>query len=212
MAEGASTGGPELLPRIYLITDAAFARFLPVALAALPAGAALVQLRDKSLPARELLRLARALLPICRAHQAKLLVNDRGDIALAASADGVHLPADGLAVPEARALLGPSALVGVSCHTADEVARAGSSGASFCVFGPVWETPGKGPPRGVAALAAAARASSIPLFALGGVDARSAPLALAAGAHGVACIRAVLAAVDPGAAARALWNALGSRP
>jgi thiamine-phosphate pyrophosphorylase len=195
--------------RLCLIADAAGAAAVASALAALPAGAALVQLRDKALGGGALLRLARALLPVCREHRAPLLVNDRADIALAAGADGVHLPANGLLPADARALLGPRALVGMSCHEPAEVGRAGRAGADFCIYGPVWETPGKGPSRGVEALAAAVRAATIPVVAVGGIDARTGALALAAGASGVACIRAILRANDPARAAADLWRSLG---
>jgi thiamine-phosphate pyrophosphorylase len=195
--------------RLCLIADAAGAAGVAPALAALPPGAALVQLRDKALGGAALLRLARALLPVCREHRAPLLVNDRADIALVAGAQGVHLPANGLLPADARALLGPGALVGMSCHEPAEVARASRSGADFCISGPVWETPGKGPSRGVEALAAAVRAATIPVVAVGGIDAGTAALALAAGASGVACIRAILRADDPARAAADLWRSLG---
>ena len=197
------------VPRLCLIADAAGAAGVASALAALPAGAALVQLRDKALGGSALLRLARALLPVCREHRTPLLVNDRADIALAAGLGGVHLPANGLLPADARALLGSRALVGTSCHDPAEVARASRAGADFCIYGPVWETPGKGPSRGVEALAAAVRAATIPVVAVGGIDTRTAALALAAGASGVACIRAVLRADDPARAAADLWRSLG---
>jgi thiamine-phosphate pyrophosphorylase len=197
------------VPRLCLIADAAGAAGVASALAALPAGAALVQLRDKALGGSALLRLARALVPVCREHRTPLLVNDRADIALAAGADGVHLPANGLLPADARALLGSRALVGTSCHDPAEVASASRAGADFCIYGPVWETPGKGPSRGVEALAAAVRAATIPVVAVGGIDTRTAALALAAGASGVACIRAVLRADDPARAAADLWRSLG---
>jgi thiamine-phosphate pyrophosphorylase len=195
-------------PRVYLIADAARAGAVPPALSALPAGMALVQLRDKRCAPREILRLARELLPACRARGAPLLINDRADIALAAGAQGVHLPGGGLTAAEARALLGPDALIGVSCHTVEEVEEGSRTGADFCVFGPVWDVPGKGRALGPGVLAAAVRASAIPVLALGGVDPHTAPLARAAGACGVACIRSVLDANEPAAAARALWRSL----
>jgi thiamine-phosphate pyrophosphorylase len=197
------------VPRLCLIADATGAAGVAPALEALPPGAALVQLRDKALGGGALLRLARALLSVCREHQAPLLVNDRADVALAAFADGIHLPANGLLPADARALLGPRSLVGMSCHEPAEVVRASRAGADFCIFGPVWETPGKGPSRGVEALATAVRAATIPVLAVGGIDARTAALALAAGASGVACIRAILRANDPARAAADLWRSLG---
>jgi thiamine-phosphate pyrophosphorylase len=200
--------------RVYLVSDGLgggsghLCAAASAALSALPPGAAAVQLREPSLGGAALLELARALVPLCRARSAKLLINDRADVALAAGADGVHLPAAGLPAEEARRLLGPGALIGASCHSLAEVRRAREGAADFAVFGPVWRTPGKGEPLGLAALAAAAREGSLPLFALGGVGADNAAAALGAGARGVACIRAVLGAADPRAAAAALWAAL----
>jgi thiamine-phosphate pyrophosphorylase len=134
------------------------------------------------------------------------LVNDRLDVALAALADGVHLPAAGIPPGDARRLLGPAALVGVSCHSSDDVRRARDAGASFATFGPVFDTPSKrayGPPLGLSALREAAT-FGLPLVALGGVDASRAPAAFAAGAVGVAAIRAWLEGADPAASVRAL--------
>ena len=130
------------VPAIHLISDRRLAASLPeraaAALRALPPGVAAVHLREKDLGGAALLSLARALLPACRARGALLLVNDRLDVALAAGADGVHLPAAGVAPAEARRLLGPAAVVGVSCHAAAEVAAARAAGATFATFSPIW--------------------------------------------------------------------------
>lgn len=201
---------PAPVPRLYLIADAGRAARVEAALRGLPRGAAMVQLRDPALGARALLELARALLPACRAAGAPLLINDRADVALAAAAAGVHLPGAGLVPADARALLGPEALIGASCHAPDEVARAAREGADFCVFGPVWPTPGKGPAQGLSELARAARAAAgVPVLALGGVEVARASALLPSGAHGGACIRSVLDAADPAQAASALFRALG---
>src|SRR5207244_4346825 len=155
--------------RVYLITPAEGdpAPAVEAALSVLPRGAAGVQLRQP-LAARALLERARALRAICTRFAAPLLVNDRADVAVAAGADGVHLPARGLPPAEAKKLL---PLVGVSCHSAAEVAAA--QDADFCVFAPVFDTPGK-TPAGLEKLREAARATSKPVFALGGVDAGNA--------------------------------------
>ena len=197
-------------PIVYLITDRRLApdltRRAAAALAGLPPGVAAIQLREKDLGGRELLGLARSLGSVCRAHGQRLLVNDRLDVALAAGADGVHLPAAGVPVADARRLLGPGALVGVSCHSATDVARALAGGASFATFSPIYDTPSKrpyGPPVGLSALREAAKLG-LPLVALGGVTAARAPELRAAGAAGVAAIRAWLEGGDPAAAVRAL--------
>jgi thiamine-phosphate pyrophosphorylase len=197
-------------PAVHLIGDAALVPDLVAAarraLAGVPPGAAAVHLREKALGGRALLALARALREATREAGQLLLVNDRLDVALLAGADGVHLPSAGVSPGDARALLGPAALVGVSCHSADDVRRARDGGADYATFGPVADTPSKrayGPPVGLAALADAARLG-LPLVALGGVDVATAAAARAAGAAGVAAIRAWLCAADPASAVRAL--------
>ncbi len=193
--------------RIYLIVEVAQLAAAHAALAALPRGSAAIQLRDKHASARALLEAAHRLISFARPLGAPVLINDRADVALAAGADGVHLPANSLSPRDARALLGPQALIGFSCHSADDAARA--EGANFCVFGPVFQTPGK-EAQGLAALSRAARATALPVLALGGVDATNATACIDAGARGAACIRAVLAAPDPAAAAIALWQAVNA--
>lgn len=202
-----------VLPAVHLITDRALAPDLAArtaeVLAGIPPGRVAVHLREKDLGGAALLALARAVGAACRARGQLLLVNDRIDVALAAGADGVHLPSAGVPPADARRLLGPSALVGVSCHSAEDVRRARDGGASFATFGPVHETPSKrafGPPPGLAALREAARLG-LPLVALGGMTAARVPEALAAGAAGVAAIRAWLEGPDPAAAVRALVSA-----
>ncbi len=200
-------------PRVHLVTEGGLVPDLAAAvreaLAGLPAGAVAVHLREKAMPSRDLLALARSLRTVCAAAGQILLVNDRLDVAIAVGAAGVHLPSNGLPPEEARRLLPPGALVGVSCHSAGEVARAAAGGADFATFGPVFDTPSKrrfGAPLGLGPLAEAARIG-LPLLGLGGVDPANAAQVLGAGAHGVAAIRAWLGAPDPGAAARALLAA-----
>jgi thiamine-phosphate pyrophosphorylase len=165
------------------------------------AGVDAVQLREKhldDLQLYELARLARAALP----PPALLLVNGRADVALAAGADGVHLPADGVPAGALRARFGSSLLIGVSTHRHDEVGRARRDGADYVVFGPVYPPPsasGHGPAVGLAALARAAQAG-IPVYALGGVTLERFAEVAAAGAAGVAGIRLFQRrAAEPGA-------------
>lgn len=189
--------------RLYLITPAEGNPTVAVreALRVLPRGAAGVQLRQ-ALPARALFERARALREICGKFGAPLLVNDRADVALAAGADGVHLKAGSIAPADARAL--GLSLVGQSVHSAAEASK---SEADFVLFAPVFDTPGK-TAQGLEKLAEAAHATSRPVFALGGIDAGNAAKCIEAGARGVACIRSVLGAKDPAAAAVRLWQAI----
>jgi thiamine-phosphate pyrophosphorylase len=200
------------LPIVHLITDRALAPDLAAraasALAGAPPGSVAIHLREKGLGGGAQLALARSLGAVCRARGQLLLVNDRLDVALAAGADGVHLPSAGVPPADARRLLGSSALVGVSCHSAEDVARARDAGATYATFGPVYDTPSKRPfgaPVGLEALRDAARLG-LPLVALGGVDASRAREVVAAGASGVAAIRAWLEG-DAAAAVRALLEA-----
>lgn len=173
------------------------------------AGVPALQVREKDLEdgARfDLARRARAAL----GDRALLLVNGRVDLALAAAADGVHLPAAGVPVAAVRRAAGRPLLVGRSTHELGEVRRALDEGADYVVYGPLFETPSKAgrlAPRGISSLRAAA-AIGIPVLALGGVeDAARAAEVLDAGAWGVAGVRAFL---DPRHAA-ALVNALAGR-
>ena len=154
------------------------------------AGVRAVQIREKDLDDRavwELARQARAALP----SPATVLVNGRLDLALAAGADGAHLPADGVPAAALRRRFGPGVLLGVSTHSVKEVERALRDGADYVTFGPVWPTPSKeryGPPRGIEELARAAQVG-IPVYALGGVMLSRFGEAAEAGATGVAGIR-----------------------
>jgi thiamine-phosphate pyrophosphorylase len=149
-----------------------------------------LQLREKDLDDRALYgltRLARSAFP----PPGRLLVNGRLDLALAAGADGAHLPADGLPVAALRRRFGSRPLLGRSTHRVEEVAEARAAGADYVVFGPVYPTPGKaryGEPPGLAGLAQAA-ALGLPVYALGGVTLERLGEVASAGAAGAAGIR-----------------------
>jgi thiamine-phosphate pyrophosphorylase len=165
------------------------------------AGIGAVQIREKDLDDRSLYglaRLARAALP----PAARLLVNGRLDVALAAGADGVHLPADGVPAAALRARFGGGVLIGRSTHRVEEVERARDEGADYVTFGPVYATPGKGAPVGVAELARAA-AAGLPVYALGGVTLERLGEVAAAGASGIAAIRMFQRQTDLAEVARA---------
>jgi thiamine-phosphate pyrophosphorylase len=206
-------------PRLYLVTDrqATGGRSLPAVVEAALRGIAgsglqphevAVQLREKDLSGRALTELARALRETTAAAGVRLFINDRIDVALAVGADGVHLGGASLPPADARAIA-PALALAISAHRIDELpAAAGQVG--FAVFGPIYATPSKrryGPPVGLAVLDAAARVG-LPLVAIGGIDSERVDELLRAGAYGVACIRAVMAAADPTAALRALCGAI----
>lgn len=201
---------------IVLVTDPRFSldhtlRAVERARAALPPGFLLVQHRDKRSPPEVRDAAARRLV----ATGAPVVVNGAPEDALRLGARGVHLPGDAPDVAHARALLGPDAWVSVAAHDDDAVERAARAGATAALVSPIFETEGKGPPRGVEALgrARAIAGSRLRVVALGGVDARRAASCVAAGADGIAAIRAILAAPDPAAAALDLARPLlAARP
>lgn len=147
-----------------------------------------LQVRRKGVSDQELLALATE---ARAAASLTVLVNGRPDIAMAARAHGVHLPASGLPVAEVRRLAGATLLVGRSTHTPDEVRLARDQGADFAIFGPVFETPSKAgilAVRGLAGLSEAV-ATGLPIVALGGIDASNAQQVVESGAWGLAAIR-----------------------
>ena len=200
---------------LYIVTDRAVAGGDPVEIlmrvaASLPPGTVGVEIREKALPARELLALARRVVAALRPLGARVLVNDRLDVAIAAGADGVHLPASGLDPRAVRAVY--PGLIGVSTHSRAELAGLDAGAADFATFGPVFDTPSKrgfGPPQGVDALRAAVAASRVPVMAIGGIMQGTAADLAGTGISGIAVIRAVLAARNPAAAARDLLDAAG---
>src|SRR2546422_8913020 len=199
---------------LYLVTDRhqTCGRSLQdVVSAALRAGVRAVQLREKDLPTRPLLALARELTDMARSYGARVLVNDRVDVCLAAGSDGPHLPAAGLRPWVTRRLLGPDRLIGASAHSADEAARAETDGADFIVLGPIFETPSKrafGPPIGLRELERPRMRCRAPLFGIGGITALRVREVVKAGARGVAVVGSVMAADDVERAARELLTAL----
>lgn len=197
-------------PHLQLVTDPRRADLLRAVEAASAAGLGSVQVRDHGATGGGLLALATSAARAIRGSEARLLVNDRVDVARAIGAHGVHLPGLGLPPLVARALLEPWQVIGVSVHSVEDAVAAEAAGADHLVFGHVFATPthAREAPRGVAALRAVVEAVRVPVLAIGGVTAANAHEVLAAGASGVAVIGAVLDAPDPAAATRALRDAL----
>jgi len=160
------------------------------------AGADWIQIREKDLDARPLAELVRSALAETRETGARILVNDRLDVALAAGAAGVHLggaslPAE-IVAEWRRAAHRKLFLIGVSCHSPDAALAAERGGADYVFFGPVFATPSKaafGPPQGIERLREVCRAVKIPVLAIGGITAENAGRCLEAGAAGIAAIR-----------------------
>ena len=153
----------------------------------------LVQLREKSLTARVLYELATRAAAITRGSKTRLLVNDRFDIARAASADGVHLTTRSLPTNIVRSICGDDFLIGVSTHSLETALNARAEGADFILFGPVFATPAKeiyGQPQGLDKLREVTRAlEGFPVIAIGGINRENADECFRVGASGIAAIR-----------------------
>jgi thiamine-phosphate pyrophosphorylase len=198
--------------RLYLLADAGLMppeRLPDIVAAALRGGVTAVQLRAKAATTLELLELARTLNDLCRAADVPLIVNDRVDVALAAEVAGAHVGHIGeedLSPRDARRLLGPDAIVGVSVGTAQEAHQATSQGASYVSAGPMFATSTKtnaGPAAGEGLLRSVRAATPLPLVVIGGITAPRAAELYAAGADGLCVGAAIVRAADPEAAARA---------
>lgn len=174
--------------------------------AALSGGADCLQLREKELEDRELLRRARRLAALCRRCNALFIVNDRPDIALLSNAHGVHLGQGDVTVADARRIMPASMLVGVSTHTPEQLAGAIRASPDYIAVGPMFRTPTKPQDHiaGPQALAAARARTSLPLVGVGGIDALNAPEVLSAAPCCLCVCRSVIAQADVAGAARCL--------
>jgi thiamine-phosphate pyrophosphorylase len=181
-------------PIVCLVTDSRrFAdedRLVRLVAAAATAGVDLVQIRERTLDDRRLLALTRRIVRSVAGTRARVVVNERCDVALAAGAAGVHLRADSIAAPRVRQIAPPDFLIGRSVHSRDEAVRA-RDGVDYFVMGTIFATTSKEKavaPAGTDALAEVCRAVDVPVLAIGGVMADKAGDIAAAGAAGFAAI------------------------
>ncbi len=209
----------ELIPRLalHVLTAREWSRgrdTVSVAQAALEGGATVIQLRDKQASTRQLVEEGLALRRLTREHGALLIVNDRIDVALAVEADGAHLGQDDdMPVHLARQILGPERILGVSAGNLTEADVAIAAHADYISVGAIYATRSKhdaGAPIGTHFLSELTARTSIPLIAIGGINAQNVAPVMQVGAIGVAVITAVVGADDIAAAARALLNAIQS--
>ncbi len=203
---------------LYLVTDprlVAERGLLATVDAAVKGGVTLVQLRDPDAHGRALVEQARALKALLAPLRIPLIVNDRVDVAVAADADGVHLGQDDMSPADARALLGPERILGLSVGNPAEFAGSSSGidigAVDYLGVGPVKATGTKkdaGAAIGAAGVAAVRALTRLPIVGIGGIDGALAGEVIRAGADGVAVVSAICAAPDPEHAARALLSAV----
>ena len=217
-----STRARPLPSRLYAIADADVAAAAGWAVpdlvdAFLQAGARFIQIRAKSTPGGELLAWVDH--AVGRASDAWIIVNDRVDVALVAGSRHVHLGQDDLPVADARRILGADAVIGLSTHTPDQIARACALPVDYIAVGPVFGTHTKETgyaPVGLSLVSEAQRqadgADARPVVAIGGITLDTAPAVMDAGASAVVVISDLLRGGDPGARVRAYLSALGEMP
>ena len=188
---------------LYLVTDRGLcgSRSLEdVAHQALLGGAVCIQLREKEMPTRFFVEEARRMKVLTRRFRAPLIINDRLDVALASGADGVHLGQDDMPYAEARRLMGPNAIIGLSVEKWDDVVEAEALNVNYLGVSPVFETPTKTDTKGSWGFAGLARIKAYSrhkLVAIGGMNASNAEEAVMAGADCIAVVSAICAASDP---------------
>ena len=199
---------------LYLILDPAVAgsRSLPdLVKTALTTGVRIFQLRMKTPHTGEFYDLAAQLCALVRAGGGTFLVNDRADVAQAVGADGVHLGQEDLPLADARAILGPDKLLGISTHTMNQALEADAGGADYIGFGPIFPTTTKAHPApvvGIAGLREVRAKVRLPIVGIGGITSKNVKEVVAAGADCCAVISAVLSAPDPQAALTELIKAI----
>jgi len=194
--------------RLYLVTDRDLARGRPLAdvvARAVRGGVTAVQLREKTIGARRFLAEVVEIKGLLAGTGVPVFVNDRVDVAIAAGADGMHVGQDDLPAADARRLIGPRMLLGVSVATPEEARAALAAGADYVSVSPVFLTPTKPDAEHAVGLEGVALirrvVASSPLLAIGGIDARNARAVAVAGSDGVAVVSALMTAPDPESAA-----------
>jgi len=199
--------------RLYFVCDARPNGDLEALLrAALTGGADIVQLREKELGRAEIERAAGTFRRVADTFSALFILNDDPELAHSCRADGVHVGQDDASAEQARGLLGPKAIIGLSTHSKEQIAASADRPVDYISVGPIWETPTKEGRRavGLELIAHAAEHAPHPFFAIGGIDPSNAEQVVAAGAERLCAVRAIRDAADPEAAAAALRQAFAA--
>jgi thiamine-phosphate pyrophosphorylase len=202
-------------PRLYVILDATLLDNSPhdCARELAAAGVRLLQYRDKSASARDLLKTSRELVSSLNSYGTSLIVNDRPDVAALAGAAGVHVGQEDLEPEQARIVVGEERWVGVSTHNLEQFRRAATTSADYIAVGPIFATTSKANPDPVVGLELLRQVRTLtdkPIVAIGGITLERAASVIAAGADSVAVIRDVVCAANPGERARRFLETLGA--
>ena len=191
------------LPPLYVVTDRHLTGedgLLRTLADVIPERGMMVQIRERDLGPRDLLRFVEAVHRLAHPFHVPCLINDRVDLVLATQSAGVHLRSDSIPTKEARKCLGTGYLIGKSVHSVAEALQNEQEGADFVVLGPVYETPSKrqyGPPLGVRVIREASRRCTIPVYAIGGLTPARVENVMVAGAAGVAVVSSIFQAASP---------------
>ena len=202
------------IDRLHVLTDTELQqRYSHEELAqlAIAGGAGVIQFRQKHGTTRQMIETARHMQAICHRQKAKLIINDRLDVALAAQADGVHLGQDDFPLALAREILGPDKIIGGSASSMDQAGLCLAGGVDYIGLGPIFPTTSKAdasPAGGLDLVRRVARQFGLPVIAIGGINAARAGEVMEAGAHGMAVISAVCCQADPQEAAARLLRAM----
>ena len=205
------------LPPLYIVTDRhqiGEDGFLQILGDIIPEQGLMIQIRERDLGCRELLRFVEAVHRLAHPFRVPCLINDRVDLVLATQAAGVHLRADSMPIKEARKCLGAGYLIGKSVHSAKEAIQSQQEGADFMVLGPVYDTPSKrqyGPPLGIRVIREASEHCTVPVYAIGGMTPSRVEAVTAAGAAGVAVVSSIFQAASPREAVAAYTAQLRTR-
>jgi thiamine-phosphate pyrophosphorylase len=198
--------------RLYFVSDALPHGRHPEALlnATMAAGTGMIELRDREQPRGVVERSGHTFRRLANTYSALFMVNDDPHLAIELGADGVHIGQDDMAPAEARGIVGPDAIVGLSTHSREQIEAAGGEPVDYISVGPIWETPTKEgrPATGLDLIRTAAEIATVPWFAIGGIDPSNVAEVVAAGARRICVVRAIRDTEDPRGATTALFDAV----
>jgi thiamine-phosphate pyrophosphorylase len=178
--------------------------------AAFSGGTGMVELRERNAPRNVIERAAQTFRRLADTYSAPFIVNDDPYLATDLNADGVHVGQDDMDPAEARRILGPDAIIGLSTHSREQIEAAAEAPVDYISVGPIWETPTKEgrPATGLELVSTAAEIATAPWYAIGGIDIENVGEVTAAGAQRICVVRSIRDATDPRAAAQALHSAI----